>query len=88
MTQTDSHIELVKDPRLLAAVSAVLSAPEGRYMFRVLLSAYGIRQCSFDPDPHIHAFRSGMQNAGLLLEDVLVSASPGGYLQMLQEKET
>ncbi len=86
MEPNDRHTQLRTDPLLLAAVAELSSTTGGRYFLASLLAGYGVRQSTFDSDPHLHAFRSGVHNAGLVLEDLLITASPDNYILMLKER--
>lgn len=80
-----SHTSLINTSAYTLALNDVLATPAGRFVLAGLLEAYGIRQSCFDPDPHLHAFRSGMQNAGLMLEDLIATRASAHYLTLLQE---
>lgn len=81
-----SNTKLLAETQLRFACETLLNTVEGRLVFRHLLSVYGVRQSSFDENPHIHAFRSGMQNAGLLLEALLAESSPSLFVTLMQER--
>lgn len=79
------HTFLKEDQRLLAAVRQLVQATEGRYFFHCMLGAFGVRQSAFMTDPHEHAHATGYQEAGLMLEDIMVTADFDNYILMLKE---
>jgi hypothetical protein len=81
-----SHIELIEDKKLLQAVADISSTENGRYYFSQILAAFGVRQSPFHTDSHVHAFSSGMHNAALLQEALLLKAAPEHYILMLKEQ--
>lgn len=85
MNAKQSHTNLKEDARLTLALRKLLATPDGRYVFRRLLEAYGIRQSAFAQNALLTAHALGMQNAGLLLEDLLSTAAFELFLQMLKE---
>lgn len=79
------HINLKQDTRLMLALKTLLEREDARYVFRCLLGAYGVRQSAFTGNALSTANALGMQNAGLLLEDLLSTAAFELFLQMLRE---
>jgi hypothetical protein len=80
-----SHTDLKADPRFLLALKALMESPDGRYVFRKLLDVCGVRSTAFTGNALTSAHASGMQNAGLLIEDLLNTAAFELFLQMLKE---
>lgn len=65
----------------------LMSGPRGRRIVRRLLAKTGLYQSSIRGGVELTTFHEGERNVGLRLMDLIVAASPGEYILMLQENE-
>jgi hypothetical protein len=85
MTADSSHTNLKEDPRFILSLREVMKTKDGRYVLRSLLDVTGVRKSTFTGNALSSAHAQGMQNAGLLLEDLMSTAAFELFLQTLKE---
>ena len=70
-----------------AVVKSLMSTTAGRDWVFQLLAEWGVNSTPFTNDPYQTSFNCGMQNAGLRLQAMVVSAAPGDFITMLKEHD-
>ena len=68
-------------------VHNIMSRPQGRSFIYMLLEQFDTEGTPFHQDPHITAYRCGLQQAGQYIRGLVVTHAPEQYVQMLQERK-
>jgi hypothetical protein len=69
------------------AVRALLGSPLGRDLLYWLLEQCNVGRQPFTANALTTSFACGELNVGLKLQDLIIEASPDGYMMMLKEKQ-
>lgn len=67
-------------------LTGLMSSPDGRAWLWSLLAQCHIYQTSFDPDPHVAAFKEGERNIGLWLVQAINRTCPDLMIQAMKER--
>ena len=81
----DKNWEEYDATRLRLGVEELLSSPNGRFLLRNLLEAFGTSQTPFDPEPTISAYRAGRHSCAKDLEATLLTHDTFALARLMQE---
>lgn len=71
----------------LFTIRNTMGTPHGRRMFYRMLFGTGVYNGTFNPDPYVNAYNSGLRAHGFSMIAELTEASPDLYYIMLKENQ-
>lgn len=69
----------------ISEIRSIMTTEAGRNFIWRLLQRTSVDVDTFNPDPHINAYRCGERSIGIWLQNELQDAAPGSYMTMIKE---